>query len=141
MISNASKIGFLVSLSGQTLDTILELTQKEIPYVSDYIGDWSYIAAYSGILPAIASRIVINEAEKRGCNNLVKIAEYFPKITTACATAYMFLGETLLPQILPGTPDIKDVPATLIAGIATYLGVDVITKFGRENNNSIKEVS
>lgn len=51
-------------------------------------------------------------------------------------TAYHVLGEVFhsqvapnLPQILPGTPDIKDIPLTLAAGIALYLTNKKFTAF------------
>ena len=49
-------------------------------------------------------------------------------IILATTTAYYALGELFgsslapqLPQILPGTPDIKDIPAVLVAALGIYL--------------------
>jgi len=132
MVSKLSKIGFGIAFAGQTLDTILEITGNDsLPPISNNIGDWSYINFYAGAVPAVAGRMLIYKGEREGKNYLVKIGEYLPKVTTALGTLYFTLGESILPQILPGTADPKDIPAVLLAGIATYLGVDVITKYGR----------
>lgn len=56
------------------------------------------------------------------------VGRYLPEITTLLTSAYFTLGETILPQILPGTPDVHDVPLTVLGAFSGY----VLAKIGRK---------
>lgn len=68
-----------------------------------------------------------------------KIGEFFPEISMATISTYFALGESLLPQILPGGPDIRDISSVLISAIADY----TLAKIGRKSgfNDKIYEIS
>ncbi len=54
-------------------------------------------------------------------NRLLKtIGKYFPEITAGLTSAYFTLGETILPQILPGAADVCDVPLTILGALSGY---------------------
>ncbi len=116
------KIAATIAFVGLCLDLLLEGHEDLIPAVSRHIGDWRYIVCYGGVLPALGGRYLIN----RGMH---KIGRWLPKVTAMVASIYMALGESVLPGILPGAADLADVPVVLIAGTATYFGVDYVTSF------------
>jgi len=131
MVSKLSKIGFGTALAGTTLDLLLESTgNNSLPPISNHIGNWTYISTF-GVFSVLAGRALINKGVGGGGKYLVKIGESLPKVITVLTTFYFTIGESILPQILPGTADHYDIPAVLLAGISTYLGVDVITKYRR----------
>ncbi|MFB6246415.1 MAG: hypothetical protein ABEI74_02400 [Candidatus Pacearchaeota archaeon] len=83
-----------------------------IPAISGFVGDY---IEYQG--------------QKRENKILQKIGQYFPEISATAISAYFTLGETILPQILPGTADIKDIPSALVSAFAGY----TIAKVGRKS--------
>lgn len=138
MVSMLSEIGFGVAAAGHTLDCILEFAgNNSLPPISNNIGDWAYISYWFGAVPALAGKMLIGKGERENKRYLVKVGEYLPKIITTLATIYFTLGESVFPKILPGTADPNDIPAVLLAGIATYLGVDVITNYGKNKRPKI----
>lgn len=100
-----------------------------LPMITPYLGDFPETFVISAI-----SGIFANYLEDLGKNKksilIEKIGKYLPEITTYSITTYFTLGETILPQILPGTPDIKDIPAVLISSLAGY----TISKITQQNN-------
>jgi len=83
-----------------------------IPAISGFVGDY---IEYQG--------------QKRGSKVLQKIGQYFPEISATAISAYFILGETILPQILPGSADIRDVPAVLVSALAGC----ALAKIGRKS--------
>ena len=83
-----------------------------IPAVSGFAGDY---IEYLG--------------QKRGSKTLRMIGQYFPEISATAISTYFTLGETILPQILPGSADVRDVPAVLISALAGY----ALAKIGRKS--------
>ena len=83
-----------------------------IPVISGFVGDY---ISYQG--------------QKRDSKILQKIGQYFPEISATATSAYFTLGETILPQILPGSADIRDVPVVLISVLAGYM----LAKIGRKS--------
>lgn len=65
-----------------------------------------------------------------------KIKKFLPEISSALIIAYYTLGETILPTLLPGTPDIKDVPAVLI----TWLFSPILANYIRRNRELLIEI-
>lgn len=97
-------------------------------YITPYVGNFPESFA----IPAV-SGLVGDYLEFKGRANgsklLEEIGRLFPEITTTTISTYFALGETLLPQILPGTADVRDVPAVLISALAGY----TLAKIGRES--------
>lgn len=94
--------------------------RDSIPPITKHIGDFALVG-----LPIIYSNNISSKIEDLGRkynSELVeKIGHYLPEITSGLTTTYFTLGESVLPQILPGTADPKDIPAVLVAGISAYL--------------------
>lgn len=94
--------------------------RDSIPPITEHIGDFALVG-----VPIIYSNYVSSAIEgwgrKYNSGLVEKIGHYLPEITTGLTTAYFTLGELVLPQILPGTADPKDIPAVLVAGISTYI--------------------
>jgi hypothetical protein len=80
----------------------------------------------------LASGFMANKIEEYGQRKRNKIIEYFgryfPAITAAAAGAYYSLGETIFPQILPGTADVKDVPAVIITALVSPVIANYVRK-------------
>ncbi|HVY01976.1 MAG TPA: hypothetical protein VHA12_04400 [Candidatus Nanoarchaeia archaeon] len=95
-----------------------------LPINQSYFGDVPEI--FTTIL---ASGFIGDKIEQHGkttSNKLVeKIGKYLPYATGAAVGAYYSLGETVMPYLLPGTADSKDVPAVAIAAIAA----PIVTKY------------
>ena len=124
----AEKIGFGTALTGASLDGIDSFLEDalgmDIPLpVLDHIGDFKYVFLCSWGLSSVRHSLV-NIGERKNKKYLIKIGEWIPKVGIGLATLYYTLGESVLPQILDGTADPKDIPAILIAGISCYLGVN-----------------
>ncbi len=91
-----------------------------IPPITEYIGDFGLIGVpiwHSNFI----SKKIKDLGRKYNSGFVEKIGHYFPEITAGLTTTYFALGESVLPQILPGTADPKDIPAVLVAGISAYL--------------------
>jgi hypothetical protein len=58
------------------------------------------------------------------------VGRYFPEITASLTSAYFTLGETILPQILPGHADINDVPLTILGALSGYTLAKLCRKSG-----------
>ncbi|PIN80951.1 hypothetical protein COV11_02900 [Candidatus Woesearchaeota archaeon CG10_big_fil_rev_8_21_14_0_10_30_7] len=82
----------------------------------------------------------IKEYGENTSNTFLELCgKYFPTITAIAVGAYYTLGETILPQLLPGTADIKDVPAVLITAVASPLIAKyVISSWKKSWKNTIK---
>ena len=123
MANLVSKIASGVTLTGILLDVILHGTDTySLPPLSNNIGDFKWVAA-AGILPALAGDII---PKKYLSPTLEKIMHWTPKAAVVLCTIYVSLGESVLPRILPGTADVWDIPAAVIAGAATYLALDCL---------------
>jgi len=140
MVNKINRICFGAAITGQALDLILESAgSNSLPPISNHIGDWTYISA-TGFMSGFVGNKLIGIGQRTGKEYLVKIGEKMPKIATVLATVYITLGETIMPKILPGTPDFYDAPAVLIAGILTYVSIDVITTLGRKEHEYTKHI-
>ncbi|MBS3175380.1 hypothetical protein J4440_05855 [Candidatus Woesearchaeota archaeon] len=115
-----------IGVSGEPLIYNENLT----PYIGNFPESFWLPLASGMIGDTIAAKGISTQN-----NFLVKVGKYFPEITTTAVRTYFTLGETLLPNILPGTPDVKDVPAVLFSALAGY----VIAKIGRKSgfNNRV----
>jgi hypothetical protein len=105
------------------------------PNITPYVGNFPESFA----IPAISGFLgdyILSQGRKSGSGILQKVGEFFPEISTAAIGAYFTLGETILPQILPGSADIRDVPAVLISALCGY----TLAKIGRKSgfNNKIE---
>jgi hypothetical protein len=89
-----------------------------LPIENSYFGDTPEI-----FTAVMASGLVADKIEEYGHKKGSKAIEYvgrnFPALTAATIGTYYTLGETILPQLLPGTADIKDVPAVAITALAS----------------------
>jgi hypothetical protein len=98
-----------------------------LPIENSYFGDVPEI--FTAVL---ASGIIADKIEDYGKNNRNKVIEFigrhFPALTSAIIGTYYTLGETVLPQLLPGTADSKDVPAVLITALASPFVANYIRK-------------
>ena len=83
----------------------------------------------------LASGFVGSKIEEYGKNTNNRFLEfcgkYFPTITAAAVGTYYTLGETVLPQLLPGTADLNDVPAVLITAVASPFVTNYLVKSWR----------
>ena len=105
--------------------------------LTPYIGNFPECFA----IPSV-SGLVGGYIEERGKSNGNKFTErvgrYFPEVSTGALSTYFILGETILPQILPGIADVKDVPAVLISALAGYTLAKLGQKSGLGNRLSEK---
>ena len=106
--------------------------------ITPYVGNFPESFA----IPAIAGFVgdyIEHQGQKRRNKILQKIGQCFPEISATAVSTYFILGETIIPQILPGSADIKDIPAVLISALAGY----TLAKIGRKSrfNNKIYEFS
>lgn len=82
--------------------------------------------------------------ERKGNRFIEYVGRNFPTITAAVVGTYYTLGETVIPQILLGTPDIKDVPAVIITALLTPFVVNYARKqwkYSRKDKNFITETT
>jgi hypothetical protein len=96
--------------------------------VTPYIGnlpDTFAVCSTSGLVGDYINSIGISKNNKF----LQACGKYFPEIVTGLTSAYFTLGETILPQILPGAADSRDVPLTIIGALAGY----TLAKLGRKS--------
>ena len=101
------------------------------PEITPYVGNFPECFA----IPAVSGFVgdyISHQGQKRNSPTLQKIGEYFPEITTTAISTYFVLGETVLPQILPGSADPKDIPAVLLSALAGY----ALAKIGRKSRLS-----
>ena len=98
-----------------------------LPMETSYFGDVPEI--FIAIMGLGLASNKIEEFGKRRDNKVVEyIGKHFPAIVSTAIAAYYTLGETVLPQILPGTADVKDVPAVLITALTSMLIVNRLRK-------------
>ncbi len=64
---------------------------------------------------------------------LLYLKTIFPEISSALIGVYYTLWETVIPQLLPWTPDIKDVPCV----IATCIASPILAKYLKRNREKI----
>lgn len=111
-----------------------------LPISESYFGDTPEI--FTAIL---ASSFVANRIEEYGEKRESKLFEslgrYFPALTAAAIGMYYTLGETVLPQLLPGTADIKDVPAVILTAVTSPFVANYVRKEWKNNwRNEIKNL-
>ncbi len=98
-----------------------------LPISQSYFGDTPEI--FTTIL---ASSFVANKIEEYGQRKENKVIEcigcHFPTLTAAIVGTYYTLGETILPQLLPGTADTKDVPAVVLTALASPFVANYVRK-------------
>lgn len=93
--------------------------KASIPPITRYIGDFAFIAAPI-LLTNYLSRPIENLGKKYNSEFVEHTGRYLTEITAAGTAAYFTLGE--LGQIpLSGVADGKDIPAVLVASLASYL--------------------
>jgi len=96
--------------------------------ITPYVGN----SPESFVIPAISGFVgdyIEYQGQKRESKLLQRIGQYFPEISATAISTYFTLGETILPQILPGSADIKDVPAVLVSALAGY----ILARTGRKS--------
>ena len=80
----------------------------------------------------MASGLVADKIEEYGQRKGSKAIEYigrhFPNLIAAAVGTYYALGETILPQLLPGTAEVKDVPAVAITALASPFVANYVRK-------------
>ena len=105
---------------------------------------WLPIESYFGDTPEIftavlASGLLGDKIEQYGKTKnkplIEKIGKHFPVITAAAVGAYYTLGESIMPYLLPGTADTKDIPAV----IATAIASPIVVNYARKNWPAWKE--
>jgi hypothetical protein len=137
-IPSAEALFYRNSIPTTTAQRCMGITHNE-PLINS-----RYLTLYVGnlpegfVLPAISGFIgdcIESQGQKRSNRLLQNIGKYFPEISTSLMISYITLGETVLPQIYPGTADIKDVPAVIISALAGY----TLAKIGRSSgfNNKV----
>ncbi|MEK6915533.1 MAG: hypothetical protein AABW89_03265 [Nanoarchaeota archaeon] len=97
-------------------------------HITPYIGNFPE----SFVIPAVSGLVgdyLEFKGRETGSKLLEKVGKCLPQISTAIIGAYFTLGETLLPQILPGTADVRDVPAVIVSAFAGY----TLAKLGKES--------
>ncbi|MFH1637146.1 MAG: hypothetical protein ABIB71_01845 [Candidatus Woesearchaeota archaeon] len=98
-----------------------------LPIQESYFGDVPEI--FTAILASGFVGEKIEEYGKSKSNRFLEFCgKYLPQITAAMVGTYYTLGETILPQILPGTADLKDVPAVIITAIASPIITNYVVK-------------
>ncbi|MEK6894706.1 MAG: hypothetical protein AABX10_04540 [Nanoarchaeota archaeon] len=108
------------------------------PNITPYVGNFPESFA----IPAIAGFVgdyIEAQGHRTGIKLLQKIGQHFPEVSATAVSTYFALGETILPQILPGTADIRDVPVVIISALAGYM----LAKVGRKSgfNNRLYSIS
>ena len=111
-----------------------------LPISESYFGDTPEIFA-----TILASGFIGDKIREYGENKGNKFLEfcgkYFPTITATAVGAYYTLGETVLPQLLPGTADIRDVPAVLITAVASPIITNYVVKSWKNSwRDKVKEL-
>jgi hypothetical protein len=97
------------------------------PNITPYIGnlpDTFAVCAASGFVGDYIESV----GHSKNSRFLKFAGKYFPEITAGLTSAYFTLGETILPQILPGAVDIRDVPLTILGALSGY----ALAKIGRK---------
>lgn len=108
---------------------------RYFPIQESYFGDMPEIFATILASSFIGEKIK-EYGEKKNNRFLEVCGKYFPTFTVTAVGAYYTLGETIMPQLLPGTADIKDVPAILITAIASPFIGNYVAKSWK---NGLKE--
>lgn len=96
--------------------------------ITPYVGNFPESFAFPAISGFVGDYIQ-NRGKRIGNKVLQKIGQYFPEISATVISVYFTLGETVFPYILPGSADIRDVPAVLISVLAGY----ALAKIGRKS--------
>ncbi len=110
-----------VLISGIALHALkVSYGRDSLPPITEHIVDFCLVATPIYLSQGL-SMIIEDFGKRRDLPIIQKMGRYFTKFTTAATVAYFSLGESLLPQILPGTADPKDIPAVLAAGLSAYL--------------------
>ena len=91
-----------------------------LPIEQSYFNDAPEIFATIVASGFIGDKIRKYGQEKRR-KGIEFLGKHFSKLTAAAVGTYYTLGETVLPEILMGTPDKNDVPAVIITAIAAPL--------------------
>ena len=95
--------------------------------ITEHIGDFSFVG--TAIIGISLYKPRLEKLGRKYKSRIIeKIGQYLPEITTVLTTTYFTLGESILPQLLPGTADPKDIPANVIAALSAYFIVKDIVK-------------
>lgn len=98
------------------------------PNITPYIGnfpDTFMVSVASGFIGDCIQSVGLNRKNRF----LQKIGRYFPEISAGAISVYSILGESILPQIFPGTADFRDIPAALFGALTGYC----LAKLGRKS--------
>lgn len=102
----------------------------KVPYLSDRFGDFG-LSAMSQLLVHSASTFAISFKDKFSVLKTIAQSALFrsaPELTAIAVGAYMVLGETIAPQLMPGyMPDPLDIPAALLGCLVGYLSLGRLT--------------
>ena len=71
-------------------------------------------------LSSITGDLVYNYGQQRDNNFLERVGKYLPEMLLGATVTYFTLGESILPQIMTGVNDPKDIPAAIIGSLAGY---------------------
>ena len=104
--------------------------RESIPPLTEHIGDFSFVAAPVCVTLDLENKIK-EIGRKYESRPIIFLSSYVPEITSFLSIGYFVLGESILPQILPGRADINDIPAVLVAGLTSYLHVRLYKGWNR----------
>lgn len=110
--------------------SILDLTSKFFdrgiyPALLNHVGDFSDALVMTGI-GVLASSKIEKFGKEKNLKYIEKFGHYLPEISLALTGAYISLGESIFPKIMPGTADIKDIPAGVLGAIAGYITCSIL---------------
>ena len=115
----------------RTIGTIEPLVNNS--NITPYVGDFPETLAVSASSGIIGDYIEIL-GKSKGNKLLEKIGKYFPEIATSAVSTYFTLGESIVPQILPGGADVRDIPAVLLTALAGYTLAKISRSSGLNEN-------
>ncbi len=114
-------IACTVLSGGTTLHGLKLISGRDsLPPITEHIGDFCLVSTPIYFSQGL-SLIIEDFGRERNLPIIQRVGRYFTEFTTAATVAYFSLGESLLPQILPGTADPKDIAAVLSAGLSAYV--------------------
>jgi len=89
-----------------------------LPIEQSYFGDAPemFVAI---VASGFAGDKIRTYGQEKGRKGIEFLGKHFSKLSAAAIGAYYTLGETILPQLLPGTEDVNDVPAVIITALAS----------------------
>lgn len=99
------------------------------PHITPYIGNYPdsfVVSAVSGLIGDYISSV----GKTKNSRCLTFLGKYLPEIITCFTSTYFTLGETILPQILPGMADPRDVPLSVLGSVTGYCIAQISRKSG-----------